>query len=161
MIISFYFFCIDWIWSNAAMQLLKFKDSWRWSQSVQRLRQTDCAVCTVNCTAFHLQLHNFPMHWIFSPWKKNQISTLDNLLLITPPEHWVEQIDTICPIFLHYKVTSRVTQMTLRPDTAVRCSHCRSQPQPSPHLSPSLPEWPQQQCSKCSNVTQNAIISSS
>ena len=105
-----------------------------------------CSCITFQCTGYSL------------PEKKNQISTLDNLVLITPPEHWVEQIDTICQIFLHYKVTSRVTQMTLRPDTAVRCSHCRSQPQPSPHLSPSLPEWPQQQCSKCSNVTQNAII---
>ena len=112
----------------------------------------------LNCTAFHLQLHNFPMHWIFSPWKKKQISTLDNLVLITPPEHWVEQIDTICQIFLYNKEvynieTSRVTQMTLRPDTAVRCRDCRSQPQTSPHLSPSLSQ------SGHSNSAVNAVMS--
>ena len=98
----------------------------------------------LNCTAFHLQLHNFPMHWIFSPWK-NQISTLDNLV-ITPL--WAlsraerHDMPDISILYIIYYIL--YTNQPGDPDDSQtrHCSpvqpHCRAQPQPSPHLSPSL-----------------------
>ena len=106
----------------------------------------------LNCTAFHLQLHNFPMHWIFSPWKK-EISTLDRLLLI-PRE------DQICKIFS--KPASRLTQIAgwLSDQTLQSGLQLVQEFRPAtdhlpPSLPPSLPVFPRvatARVQQCSNV---------